>query len=135
MNKQFPSTEPCHAHGGALSCMWWSLVTHVVEPCHVCGSALSGTKWSLVMHVVEPCHTRGEAMSCMWWNLVMHRIEPVHDVGFPSVCCEYVLLSMVNKECALGLQQCRIEQGGNSKQRQRREQSRVRETPCRCQRR
>ena len=23
------------------------------------------------------------------------------DVGFPSVCCEYVLLSLVNKEAAL----------------------------------
>ena len=37
-------------------------------------------------------------------------------MGFPSGCCEYVLLPLVNKEAALGLLKCRIGQGGNSKQ-------------------
>ena len=54
------------------------------------------------------------------------------DVGFPSVCCENVLLPLVNKEGALGLWQHRIEQGGNFKQRQRRKEGITRETPCNC---
>ena len=48
------------------------------------------------------------------------------DLGFPSVCCECILLPLFNKEAALGLWQGRIEQGRNSKQRQRRKESGVR---------
>ena len=40
----------------------------------------------------------------------------VTDVGFPYVCCVYVLLPLVNKEADLGLLEHRIEQGRNSKQ-------------------
>ena len=39
----------------------------------------------------------------------------LYDVGFLSVCCEYILLPLVNKNAVLGIWQCRIEKSRNSK--------------------
>lgn len=50
--------------------------------------------------------------------------------GVPSACCDYVLLSLVDKESCSGLWQSRIESDGKSKQRYRRrmESGRCQET-------
>ena len=55
------------------------------------------------------------------------------DVGFPSVCCEYVLLSLVNKEAAFDQWLNRIKPGGKCEQRCRETVLRVEETLCSCQ--
>ena len=46
-----------------------------------------------------------------------------NDLGFPSVCCDRILLPLCHKESALGVWQARIEQGRNSKQRWNRKES------------
>ena len=46
------------------------------------------------------------------------------DVRFPSACYEYVLLSLVNKEVALGQWLNRIKSDGKSKQRYRKKEGR-----------
>ena len=48
------------------------------------------------------------------------------DLGFPSVYCVCILLPLFNNKAALFLWQGRIDQGRNSKQRQRRKESGVR---------
>ena len=37
----------------------------------------------------------------------------IFDVGFPSVCCEYVLLPLVNKEAALAYGKAEYSKAGN----------------------
>ena len=49
-----------------------------------------------------------------------------NDLGFPSVCCDRILLPLCHKESALSVWQARIEQGRNSKQRWKRKESGVR---------
>ena len=56
-------------------------------------------------------------------------------MGLPSVCYEYVLLPLVNKEVALGIWQDRINLHGKSEQRYREKVVEVRKMACSCQRR
>ena len=53
------------------------------------------------------------------------------DVEFPSVCYEYVLLTLVNKEAAAAYSKAEYCLTGRDIERI----GRVRETPCSCQRR
>ena len=55
------------------------------------------------------------------------------DVGFPSVCCECVLVPLVNKESALSLWQGRLKLSRRSKERHIEKVGRVKEMPSHCQ--
>ena len=41
-------------------------------------------------------------MTLLHWHEVDMVLSNIDDVGFPSVCYEYVLLPLVNKEAAFG---------------------------------
>ena len=56
-------------------------------------------------------------------------------MGFPAVCCEYILLLLVNKEAAFSQWLKRVNPGGKSEKRCRGRVGRVREKPCNCRRR
>ena len=53
--------------------------------------------------------------------ITTHQVScsPVASVGFPSVCCEYVLLPLVNIEAALAYSREEASQGGRDKRERR----------------
>ena len=61
--------------------------------------------------------------------------DKTYDVGFPSVCCEYVLLPLINKDSALCLWKDSINSGEKSEQRYREKVGTGKVMPSRCQRR
>ena len=59
-----------------------------------------------------------EQLDCFQFLAIMNRtamnmVEQVSDVRFPSVCCEYILLPLVNKEASLAYGRAEYSKVGN----------------------
>ena len=79
-------------------------------------------------------------LSMLW--VVLHKLaeSPIaknktYDVGFSSVCCEYVLLPLINKESVLCLWKDSIKSGEKSEQRYREKVGTDKEMSSSCQKR